>query len=809
MPFITSGFYTPGPRRNTGFSQRQNCVFANELKEAIDRGEPVTLEGELVKERFRNDSTGIACIVIRLTGNSSASGYIPVIGKVVPLSDGARVSATGKVVNDPKWGLQMPKALIEPVVANTRAGIVKFLVNEVPGLGEKKANRLYDAYGEDTLTVLATAPDRVAEEIRGISPALAENISRAAAIQTRTVNRDALLFCLNVGLSPNNAIDICDKYGSQYRTVITANPYCLIEDIHGIGFRKADAVAMSIGIPADSRFRIGAAIKEVLSENENPGSNVYLDKDALIFRTSALLSNGSVSSPVTNEKIADVLEELAREEDIVLEPDPVTGETRCYLRESYEVEKFIATRLMDISDAPLYRDYTSGVVSSRLNDLERILTSQGYPSLDDDQKEAVIRALSNNVSVITGGPGVGKTTILKYISEYVDRYVSDKVWLCAPTGKAAKRMSEQAGIRAYTIHRLFKTSGNEVPTPSIIGTKRSGVFIVDESSMLNERLMGSLLNHLGPGAKLILVGDKDQLPSIGAGQVLNDIINSECVPVSFLTKIHRQAEDSHVISCAHAINERGYVDLSSQFKDFAFCQANQSNSKESVRILYQAALSKGYTTEDIQVLSPWKSEDKSECSADALNAFLQPIVNPAAEDKAEFSMPDGKVFREGDKVIQSANDYEITCYDADDPEEPVENGVFNGETGTITEISDEDGCIYVNYGDRIAAYDFANLNDLKLAYAMSIHKSQGSEYKLIILPVTRGGGGDFYTRNMLYTAVTRASKTVILLGDAQYFRSMARNASASKRKTALDEKIRAEISRRIGPSDLNFTPNGL
>ena len=767
------------------------CWFDRETQNKIDNGAMVTVEGTVIKERFRNESTGVACLVIELSNNGT--GRIPVIGGVSPLPLNTRVTATGIIVNDPKWGLQMPKALIELAVVNSREGVVRYLVSEVPGLGNRRANRLYDAYGEDTLTVLAEDPERVAREVRGISPALAESVSQAAAIQTHSLSRDILLFCLNLGLSHNNAMDISAKYAGNYRAVITENPYRLINDIRGIGFRKADQVAMALGIPADSRFRVGAAILETLKDNEQPGGNIYIGLENLINRVSALLSTGSTTTLVTNSRIAEVLRELRQDEKVYVKmtEDGNPANVRVYLMESWLAEQFIAKRLMEIAERPLPNGFDESTVRSRLNSLESELTQIGYPELDPDQKKAVITALTHPVSVITGGPGVGKTTILKYVSEYLQRYALQSVVLCAPTGKAAKRMSEQAEMPAYTIHRYFKTSGMELPMPDNPLARRNGTYIIDESSMLTERLLCSLLNHVAPGVRLILVGDKDQLPSIGAGQVLNDIINSQAFPVSFLTKIHRQAEDSHVITCAHAINDRGYVDLSSQYKDFAFGRVNQANSQNAVRILYQAALEKGYTPEDIQVLSPFRDKDKSEVSADAINEFLQPIVNPAAEDKPEYVTPkENRVFRVGDKVMQSANDYTIQCFDIDNPEEMVEKGVFNGETGTITDISDEEGCIYVNFGDRLAAYDFSNLFDLKLAYAMSIHKSQGSEYKLVILPVTRGASRDFYTRNMLYTAVTRASKSVILLGDPAYFRDMARNASASKRLTSLDEMLK-------------------
>ncbi len=781
------------PFRPVGGPPPVKCRFNRETQDKINNGVMVTVEGTVIKERFRNESTGVACLVIELSNNGT--GRIPVIGGVSPLPINTRVTATGIIANDPKWGLQMPKALIELAVVNSREGVVRYLVSEVPGLGGRRANRLYDAYGENTLKILAEDQERVAREVRGISPMLAESVSQAAAIQTHSLNRDILLFCLNLGLSHNNAMDISARYAGNYRAVITENPYRLIDDIRGIGFRKADQVAVALGIPADSIFRVGAALLETLKDNEQPGGNIYIGLENLINRVSVLLSGGSTTTLVTNRRIAEVLRELRQNDKVYAEmnedADGNPADARVYLMESWGAEQFIAKRLMEIAQRPLPNGSDESSVRIRLNSLENELTRIGYPELDPDQKNAVVTALTHSVSVITGGPGVGKTTILKYVSEYLRRYASQRVVLCAPTGKAAKRMSEQAELPAYTIHRYFKTSGMELPVPDNPLARRDGTYIIDESSMLTERLLCSLLNHVAPGVRLILVGDKDQLPSIGAGQVLNDIINSQAFPVSFLTKIHRQAEDSHVITCAHAINDRGYVDLSSQYKDFAFGGVNQANSQNAIRILYQTALEKGYTPEDIQVLSPFRDKDKSEVSADAINEFLQPIVNPAAEDKPEYVTPkDSRVFRVGDKVMQSANDYTISCFDIDNPEEMVEKGVFNGETGTVTDISDEEGCIYVNFGDRLAAYDFSNLSDLKLAYAMSIHKSQGSEYKLVILPITRGASRDFYTRNMLYTAVTRASKSVILLGDPAYFRDMARNASASKRLTSLDERLK-------------------
>ncbi len=725
-------------------------------------------EGTVEDIVYRNDQNGWTVASVKLDGDRrriSAVGIMPF------LSTGEHAIFDGDLTEHKEYGKQIKVASYEATRPETKSGVERFLASGlIRGVGPATAKLIVEYFGAKALDVLESEPERLTE-VDGIGSKRAAMIAESFAAQNGM--RNTLIFLQNYGLSAGLSMKVYKAYGDMTERVLRANPYRLVDEINGVGFHTADEIAMSLGFGRESEFRLRSGVKFVLSEAANSAGHVYLPRASLVGASARILS----AEP---ELVEAVVRGLVMDGELVAEA--VGGEEAVYLPRCHMAESETARLLLRLQKTIHRANMSERQALSQIAAQEDALGV----SLSDEQRQAAMDAMLEGVCVITGGPGTGKTTSINVIIRLMRRW--GKVELCAPTGRAAKRMSEATGCAARTIHRMLEYNGEQQ------GFQRdednpldADVVIVDEMSMVDIFLMRSLLRALRPGTRLVLVGDVDQLPSVGAGNVLRDMIESGAVRVARLTEIFRQAGQSQIIVNAHRINRGEYPEIRNRDTDF-FLERRQTPAEvaDSVVALTRVRLPKYMGLDglrDIQVMAPMK---KGDVGVYALNALLQQALNPARPDTPELSHG-GMTFRPGDKVMQVRNNYDLEWRkDGEDGE-----GVFNGDIGYIRAVDRGSRALTVAFDDgRVAEYDESLLDDLELAYCMSVHKSQGSEFDAVVLPLV-SGPPMLMTRNLLYTAVTRAKKLVVIVGREGCVRAMVDNNHITRRFSALDLRLRS------------------
>ncbi|MBR2968058.1 MAG: ATP-dependent RecD-like DNA helicase [Clostridia bacterium] len=713
------------------------------------------LKGSIDEIRFRNDENGYTIAVLDVEGEP-----IVAVGNFPPVSEGEEVEVFGEYVIHAKFGKQFKVSDIKPITPQTADGIVRFLGSGlIKGVGPKTALAIVSTFGKDALEVIEKFPNRLAT-IRGITPSRAVAISEAY-LQNKKA-QDAIMYLQSQDISLGTALKIYKFYGDETEKIVSQNPYKLIEDIDGIGFVTADRIALRQGLPTNSPFRIRAGLLHELDQAGENG-NTYLPIDELVPLTAQLLSCEQAS--VEDEIDGLVIDGKIKSVDI-------DGTRAIFKRFIYQCERGSAAGLARLILESNRIGYDTKA------DIEHFERRNGV-RLHEGQKQAVVAAISNGVSVITGGPGTGKTTVVKCIIEICEK-LKISTMLMAPTGRAAKRLSESTERDASTIHRALIKDVGQFDYKTSQKPLNCDAVIVDEFSMVDVVLLNMLIRRLRSGTRLILVGDKDQLPSVGAGNVLADIIGSELVPTVMLTHIYRQDERSLIAQNAHAVNQGKMPDISAKDKDFFFVKGRDAAMIAKTVVDMAARRIPNYLGESaqkIQVLCPVKN---GFCGTIALNKMLQEVINPIGKQITSGEV----IFRVGDKVMHTANNYQLEWVRKEPYYEKGE-GVFNGDTGIITDVNRASGEITVLLDDgRNVVYTSDTRGELMPAYAITVHKSQGSEYVGVIIPIT-GGSPMIMTRNLLYTAITRAKKFVALVGDEYYLKRMVDNNYIAKRYSGL------------------------
>ncbi len=727
------------------------------------------LEGYVSHIRFHNEENGYTVLELETTHGDEI-----LVGTFHYINEGEYLSAEAEFTEHPAHGPQYQVTSYQVKEPEGKEAMERYLGSgAVRGIGPALAARIVKKFKGDTFRIFEEEPERLAE-VKGISLHKAMNF--AVQFQEKQEMRHAMMFLSEYGIANHLAVRIFEEYGDKMYEILRTNPYKLAEDIHGIGFRIADAIAAKAGIAADSEHRICAAILYTMQQSVGAG-HVYLPREILCRNTGQMLG-------MPPEYIGDHLISLVMDKKLMIR---VKGEEEhVYLSSYYFMEKNTASMLLNLDLKFPAEEETLGRQIAALEEKTKI-------RLDDQQKAAVRQALTEGVLVVTGGPGTGKTTTINLMIQCFQAEDMDIV-LAAPTGRAAKRMTEATGCEAKTIHRLLELNGGIENGESYHFEKNednpieADVIILDEMSMVDISLMYSFLKAVLPGTRLILVGDSNQLPSVGAGNVLKDIIESGVFPVVRLSKIYRQEATSQIVLNAHKINEGEQITLNNRNRDFFFFEKKDIRSVTAgVIYLLKNRLPEyvGVNPFEIQVLTPMR---KGELGVEHLNQVLQYYLNPASPDKEEREVHVG-VFREGDKVMQIKNNYKIEWKVVNRKGFSVEEGlgVFNGDMGVIRKINTFTEKITVVFDEnRQVEYPFSNLDELELAYAITIHKSQGSEYPAVVLPLLNGPS-ILCNRNLLYTAVTRAQRCVAIVGRQAMVEQMIRNESEQKRYTGLKE----------------------
>ncbi len=732
---------------------------------------------------YRNEDNGYTVLVLKAAGEEE----ITCVGTLPVVPQGATIQAEGKYVDHSVYGKQFQISSFTEREPEDAYAMERYLGSgAIKGVGAALAARIVRRFGQDTLRVIEEEPERLAE-VRGISERKAREI--AAQAEEKAEMRRAMIFLQKYGISLNLGAKIYQKYGQSLYSVLQENPYRLADDIAGVGFRIADEIAGRIGIQPDSDYRIMSGLLYVLTLSTGEG-HVYLPREELFSRAGTLLQvdPSYMEKHLMDLAIARKVILKEREEGVIVYP-----------ARHYYMELNTARMLCELN--VLYPQ-DENECRKRLGVIER----QTGTTLDEKQREAVMTAAGNGLMILTGGPGTGKTTTINAVIRFFEA-AGAELLLAAPTGRAAKRMTETTGREARTIHRLLELNGipGEEEQLQSVHFERNAenpleadVIIIDEMSMVDIFLMHSLLLAVTAGTRLILVGDENQLPSVGPGNVLRDMIRSGKFPVVTLQKIFRQAAESDIVVNAHKINRGEQVVPDNHSKDFFFLKRYDPDM--IIRVLIALVQEKlppyvDAKPSEIQVLTPMR---KGLLGVERLNQVLQRYLNPPAPDKKEKELGD-RLFREGDKVMQIRNNYQMEWEIQGRYRIPVEKGVgvFNGDIGILSEINEFAESCRVEFDDgRIADYSFKQLEELELAYAVTIHKSQGSEYPAVVLPLL-SGPRMLFNRNLLYTAVTRARKCVTIVGSEQTFGDMIRNEQQQKRYSSLDERIR-ELSEAEG-----------
>ena len=766
---------------------RRNRMFSGKpavIKDKKDGGEGMEqLQGLVEHIVYHNDDNGYTVLNLMCQGDE-----IVCVGTMPVISEGEYIKAEGAYVEHATYGQQFKVASFSVEVPEDVYSLERYLASgAIKGIGPKMAHKIVGKFKEDTFRIIEEEPERLAE-IKGISERKAQEIYKQ--FHDKQDMRQATMFLAKYGISSTYAIKIYNQYGSRLYDIIRENPYQLADDITGIGFKLADDIAHKAGIADNSAYRIRSGIIYELLQGTLAG-HTYLPKELLAGRTAQLLG-------VEPGLIDRQLEELSIDKKIMLRE--LEGEPVVYASAYYYLELNVARMLKSLN-------MTYDVTGLPLDHIIRKIETEEEIELDDMQRTAVMEAVRNGVMVITGGPGTGKTTTINTLIKYFE-YENLDIRLAAPTGRAAKRMTEATGWEAQTVHRLLELSGApDDSAPARFERNEQNpleadVIIIDEMSMVDINLMNALLKAVMPGTRLILVGDVNQLPSVGPGNVLKDIINSHCFNVVMLTKIFRQALESAIVTNAHKINDGTPIDLEHKTPDF-FCM-KRYDAPSIIGVMIALIRDKlppnvGAAPYEIQVLTPMR---KGELGVERLNVILQQYLNPPSANKREREHRQG-IFREGDKVMQIKNNYQIEWEITNKYGLPIDKGVgiFNGDTGIIKEINPFAELLTVEFDEgRIVTYPFSELDQLELAYAVTIHKSQGSEYPAVILPLL-SGPRMLFNRNLLYTAVTRAKKCVVIVGSEHTVQRMIENVNEQKRFTGLRrriEEVMGETKREIG-----------
>ena len=719
---------------------------------------------------YRNADNGYT--VLNLV---SGEDEITCVGIFSAFAEGENIEAQGEYTEHPTYGQQFKVTSFEEKAPEDEEAIERYLGSgAIKGIGLAMAARIVRRFKEDTFRIIEEEPERLAE-IKGISNRKAMEI--ASQVNEKRDLRQAMIFLQQYGITMNLAVKVYQAYGQDVYGIIRENPYRLADDIDGVGFRTADEIAARVGIRMDSDFRVRSGILYTLLQASGEG-HTYLPETELTPRASKLLN-------VTAEQVEKQYMDLAIERKIILKQ--MEDQTQIYAASFYYMEANTATMLKRLN---VSYDVSDAEIEQRIRGIEK----KSGMTLDEHQVTAVKEAVRNGLLVITGGPGTGKTTTINTIIRYFE-LEGLEIFLAAPTGRAAKRMSETTGFEAQTVHRMLELNGGAEGSGGFERDEsnplEADVIIVDEMSMVDISLMYSLLKAISVGTRLILVGDVNQLPSVGPGSVLRDIIQSHACNVVMLTKIFRQASTSDIIVNAHKINHGEEVILDNKSMDFFFLKRYDADVIINVVLqLIKQKLPKfvDATPYDIQVLTPMR---KGLLGVERLNGILQRYMNPPANDKVEKEYG-STVFREGDKIMQTKNNYQLAWEIRTKFGLTVDKGlgIFNGDMGIIRQINDFAEQMIIEFDEgRMVEYPYKLLDELELAYAITIHKSQGSEYPAVVIPLL-GGPMMLMNRNLLYTAVTRARKCVTLVGNEVTFQQMIRNTSQQKRYSGLCDRLK-------------------
>lgn len=735
-----------------------------------------TIKGYVDHIIYQNKDNGYAVLSMNVDDEEEIC-----VGIFRGVDNGENLEITGEYVEHPSYGFQFKANSFKVVEPDDLLSMERYLGSgAIKGVGEALAKRIVKRFGKDTFRVIEEEPERLVE-VKGISERIAQQITDQM-IEKREI-REAFLFLQKYGITNTLAVKIYEKYGMGMYGILKENPYRLAEDIQGVGFRLADEIAEKIGIHTDSDYRIRSGILYTLLQASVEG-HMFLPMRVLMRRSADLLQ-------VPEEAIRAQIQNLHMDHKVVVKK--TTDEPEVYAFSYYYAELNCARMLRELN--VLMESELLDSEEKRIETiLQRILKEQGL-ELDELQKNAVLECVKHGIMILSGGPGTGKTTTINTIIRYFDEEGMD-ILLAAPTGRAAKRMTEATGYEARTIHRMLEINGG-MEDGSRARFERNGenpleadVVIIDEMSMVDIYLFQSLLEAVSVGTRLILVGDVDQLPSVGPGQVLQDLIESKSFPTVMLKKIYRQAGESDIVMNAHRINMGQKIALNNKSKDFFFLPRND------VQVIYKHMIQ--LITEklpryveaqpyDIQVLTPMR---KGSLGVETLNEILQRYLNPADPSRKEHAAGD-RIFREGDKVMQIKNNYQLEWEIVSQYGIRIDSGsgVFNGDIGTIRRIREESSTVQVEYDEhRLVEYTFSQLDEIELAYAITIHKSQGSEYPAVLLPLL-SGPKMLMNRNLLYTAVTRARKCVTILGSQEVVDGMIENENQYHRYTGLGRRI--------------------
>ncbi len=767
-------------------------------------------EGYVEKVIYKNEDNGYAVFAVE-----GEDGEDIFVGNLHGVAEGIYVSAEGEYVEHPTYDLQFKFTSCEIKMPDDILSVEKYLGSGIiKGVGEALAKRIVKKFKMDSLRIIEEEPERLAE-IKGISERKAREI--AISYNEKKDMQDALMFLTGLSIPVNLAVRIYNEYGDEVYDIVRTNPYRIAEDIAGVGFRTADEIADRLGIGRDSDFRIRAAVMYALLGANRLG-HMYLPQKMLVDKTYSLLMNEYMPyDPELEMSICNQILELSVAGKIIIKEirntahesfDDQLSDDEVY-EEDLDAESSDAVVNAIYAASNYYTELNSARLLNELNidfskaklKIDKVVQSvekDEQMELADSQKAAIRNAVDHGVAVITGGPGTGKTTIINVLIKIYESFRM-KIVLAAPTGRAAKRITEATGYAAQTIHRLLELTGGVEgeETAAYTFARNEGnpleadVIIIDEMSMVDSGIFYSLLKAVVPGTRLVLVGDSNQLPSVGPGNVLKDIIASDVFSVSVLDRIYRQGEDSDIIGNAHKINDGVHIEIKNKSNDFFFVPRNGYNDIiAELKVLLTRQLPKYFKVDstDIQVLTPMRKYD---LGVENLNRQLQEVLNPENAGKPEHDRGD-VIFRQGDKVMQVKNNYKQEWKIMDPAgryavEEGV--GVFNGDIGFVTSVDDFDQKLVVEFDDgRVTEYPYSQLDELEHAFAITIHKSQGSEYPVVVIPLLRCPP-KLLNRNLLYTAVTRAKLSVVVVGNIGLINHMIDNEDEQKRYTSFADRL--------------------
>jgi exodeoxyribonuclease V alpha subunit len=746
-----------------------------------------TLKGFVEHIIYKNPQNGYAVINLMVSDLE-----VTCTGIFTNLDEGECIEAQGNYIDHAVYGKQFKVENFIVVAPEDRVSVERYLGSgAIKGVGVSLAARIVRRFGDDTFRIIEEEPNRLSE-IKGISERKAREI--AQQVEEKKDVRDAMIFLQKYGISNTLALKIYKQYGMGLYKIMQENPYKLAEDVAGIGFRIADEIASKIGIHTDSDYRIRSGVLYALLQAGGEG-HVFLPEELLLQKASEMLG-------LTQEQIQPQIDNLAIDKKLVIKVKELEdgSKMKCiYGMSYYYAELNCARMLYELQNAFEGADRFTAVELEQLEAKIRKLENANHMELDKLQRKAVIEAVQNGIFILSGGPGTGKTTTINMIIRYFEEEGMD-IFLAAPTGRAAKRMTEATGLEAKTIHRLLELNGgmddDDRQGTSVhfekneLNPLEADVVIIDEMSMVDIHLFQALLKAVAPGTRLIMVGDRNQLPSVGPGQVLKDLMESGHVATVVLSKIFRQAGESDIVVNAHRINEGKEIKLDNKSMDFFFLE------RDNVNVIYKHMIQ--LITEklpkfvnagsyDIQVLTPMR---KGALGVDTLNGILQKYLNPPSTEKTELIHGE-TLFRLGDKVMQIKNNYQLEWEVVSKYGIAVDSGqgVFNGDVGIIREINETAKNVVVEYDDlKRVTYQFTGLDEIELAYAITIHKSQGSEYPAVVMPLL-AGPKMLFNRNLLYTGVTRAQKCVTILGSRETVMEMIANENEQKRYTGLKDRI--------------------